>query len=78
MKKLLVANWKMNPITVLEARQLWLASRRAAKGARNVQLVICPPAVFLQILVSGERPANLWLGAQDAAAAASGAETGGI
>src|SRR3989344_685098 len=54
MKKLIVANWKMNPQTLEEAKILANASDREG-------VVICPPAVFLrQIELRQAR-----LGAQD-------------
>lgn len=46
MKKILIANWKLNPITQTEAKKL--ASR--IKLAKNVTVVICPPHPFLAVV----------------------------
>lgn len=65
-KKLIVANWKMNPGTAAEARALFLASRRAGvAAARRVSVTICPPYPFLPLF---SRLSNgvISLGSQDA------------
>ena len=62
MKKLIVANWKMNPQTPREARGLFSKVKLAAGKLRQTQVVICPSAVFLTLLKSGK---NLALGGQD-------------
>lgn len=50
-KKLIIANWKMNPDTLLQARAIAAASRDGLKNAKNAALVVCPPALFLGDLV---------------------------
>lgn len=62
MKKIIVANWKMNPETPREARELFAKVKRAASRLRRAEAVICPPAIFLPLLRSGK---NLALGGQD-------------
>lgn len=59
-----MANWKMNPGTLAEARFLFLSARRAALAARRVSVAVCPPHPFLSVLA---RLANstVTLGAQD-------------
>ena len=54
MRKLIIANWKLNPLTLASAQQL-----AASVGSSKHEVVICPPSAFLaQIKVS-------ILGAQD-------------
>jgi len=43
MKLLIVANWKMNPQSLAEAKQLFNSVKRGLKDIRNVEVVICPP-----------------------------------
>lgn len=76
-KKLIVANWKMNPGTGAQARALFLASRRAAQAARRVSVTICPPFPFLPLF---SRLANgvISLGAQDAFWRNGGPHTGEV
>jgi len=54
---------------------LFAATKRAAKKARRVKLVVCPPAVYLPFFKKGE---NLALGGQDSFTADEGAYTGQI
>ena len=56
MKKLLIANWKMNPISESEAIRL-------AKSSDEKNVVICPPFPFLSAVKNVLRKADL--GAQD-------------
>lgn len=54
--KLIIANWKMNPVSVAEAVEL-------AKASDYENFVICPPYPFLQAVKSVIKKAKL--GAQD-------------
>jgi triosephosphate isomerase len=65
MKRLIVANWKMNPTTYRQSSRLAAASAAASRRLRNVDVVICPSFVWLERLVRtyGRR---LAFGAQDA------------
>src|SRR6185369_7625633 len=55
MKSILVANWKMNPETAREAKTLFEATKKAAEKAKNVQVIVAPPAIFLRQLSIGYR-----------------------
>ncbi len=46
MKRLVVANWKMNPVSSQEADRLFVETERSAGG--NIEVVVCPPFVFLE------------------------------
>jgi triosephosphate isomerase len=62
MKSLVVANWKMNPASPKEAGRLLNASADiASRFRRNVELVVCPPFVYL----SRCRDIDISIGAQD-------------
>lgn len=50
MKPLIVANWKCNPVTIKEAKQLFNSVAKGIKNIKNVETVICPPFVYLPIL----------------------------
>jgi len=63
MKHLIAANWKMNPQTMAEAKRLFNSVKEGIKNIKNVEIVICPPFVYLssfKFQVPGFR-----LGAQD-------------
>lgn len=77
MKALIVANWKMNPSSLKEAKALLAATKRSAAKARNVSLIVAPPAIFLQPLASASRGRTVFA-IQNAHAAEGGAHTGEI
>ena len=75
-QKLIIANWKMNPSTLEEAKQLFKLTADLAKNSPDAEVVICPPFIYLsnfQFLTS-----NLQLGAQDCFWENKGAYTGEI
>jgi len=77
MKKLLVGNWKMNPETIDEARQLVLSfEHRMHLVQRKAEVVICPPALYLAPLAHHTHLVQI--GAQNMSWAESGAYTGEI
>ena len=74
-KYLIVANWKMNPKTLKEAQALFEAVKNGVKGAKEVEVVICPPFVWLSKLNPG---AKIKLGAQNCHWKNKGAYTGEV
>lgn len=46
-KKIVIANWKMNPATLAEAKDLFSAVRREAKRIENVDMIIAPPVLWI-------------------------------
>lgn len=73
MKKILIANWKMNPGTLQEAENLLGSYKSDKKG----NLIVCPPAPFLQPLRS-KFGAKANFGAQDCAWRGNGPFTGSL
>jgi triosephosphate isomerase len=80
MKRLIVANWKLNPQTYQEAEKLARTAWKAAKTLKNVDVVICPPFVWLQPVNSKFEIRNpkLSLGSQDVFWKERGAYTGEV
>lgn len=72
MKNLIVANWKLNPVTTKEAEELFNSIKEGIKDINNAGAVICPPFIFLSSLK------GLPLGAQDCYWEEKGAYTGEI
>lgn len=75
-EKLLIGNWKLNPTSLKEAKAL---SKKIIKGAatmRGVEVVICPPTLYLEALKSGYRGRKLKFGSQNIFTETSGAHTG--
>ena len=69
MKNLIVANWKMNPVSQKEAKNIFEEIKREIKGTKS-EVIICPPFVYLSPL---KGPG---LGAQDCFYEEKGAFTG--
>lgn len=78
-KKLIVGNWKMNPVDGKTAAT-WFkkAQTQALKYKISVETVICPPAVYLESLQSLVTDRACVLGAQDCFWENSGSYTGEI
>lgn len=78
MKCIVVANWKMNPASFREAKRLLDATKKAADMAKNVSVVVAPPAIFVRELRASYKSRRLAFALQNAHPEASGAHTGEI
>lgn len=75
-KCLIVANWKMNPVSSKLAKQNFSSIKKVANKMRNVETVVCPPFVYLESLKStGHRCV---IGSQDLFFQPEGSYTGEI
>lgn len=77
MKKLIVGNWKMNPVEVEDAKDIVKAVKRASGKLKRSQVVVCPPFVYTS-LFSKTKGGNFFLGAQNANHEMSGSFTGEV
>jgi len=79
-KRLIVANWKMNPETVGEAKEIFRKTKASFKNLKNIKVVICPPFVYLSDLekLLGSNQKQFCLGAQDMFWEKGGSFTGEI
>jgi triosephosphate isomerase (TIM) len=77
-RNLVVANWKMNPQTLAEAKKIFNTLRVSTKGLKNTDVAVCPPFPFIFPLSKLNRPKNLFLGAQNVAVEIKGAFTGEV
>ena len=77
-KKIIIANWKMNPVMLKEARRLFDKVKKGVRRAKNVEVVICPPFVFLADLKPKTYKLKPQLGAQNVFWQEKGAFTGEI
>ncbi|MEI8337758.1 MAG: triose-phosphate isomerase [bacterium] len=78
-KKIIVANWKMNPKSFLQAKAILEPIKKAFlrndfKGKKSI--VICPPHAYLGLFE--KLPKNISLGAQDLSIYSKGALTGEV
>ncbi|MDD5750551.1 MAG: triose-phosphate isomerase [Candidatus Pacebacteria bacterium] len=77
MKKLIIANWKMNPSTLREARRMFLALKAGVKSNKS-EVVVCPPFVYLAAATEVFKSGKIRLGAQDCFWAENGPYTGEV
>ncbi len=78
MKKLIAGNWKMN---TNRAEALALASelaKRVGSGSDKFDMVVCPPAIWLEAVMGAAKGTSLAVGGQDCHAADKGAFTGNV
>jgi len=61
-KPLIIANWKMNPITQKEAEHLFGSVEKEVRRVKEAEIVICPPFVWLS---SFRVKSKIQLGGQD-------------
>ncbi|KKW12885.1 MAG: Triosephosphate isomerase [Parcubacteria group bacterium GW2011_GWA2_49_9] len=76
-KKLMVANWKMNPGSVAEARVLFGKTKLAGGKLDKVETVMCPPFPYLGLFAHAGTT-RVSLGAQDVFWANIGRATGEV
>jgi len=77
MKKLIVANWKCNPTTLSEAKELFDSLLKGIGKFPENEVVICPPFIYLS-LIEKKQLKKIKLGAQNCFWEEKGAFTGEI
>jgi triosephosphate isomerase len=75
--KIVIANWKMNPLSIKDAEKLFGAVAKSLSTVKKTEVVVCPPFIFLDRL-SKIRTSKISLGAQDAFGGEVGAFTGEV
>jgi len=80
-KKLIVANWKMNPAKLVEAKKILAAVAKEVQSAKvkETEIIICPPFLWLSDLSAEfKNKKGLAFGAQNCHWELSGAYTGEV
>ena len=75
-KKIVIGNWKMNPLTSKEAEKIFTSISKVVAPIKKTEIAICPPVLFLTQVKKISK--KILLGAQDAFYEASGAYTAEI
>lgn len=65
MRKTIVANWKMNPENLAEAKKLFAAVKKIKFDTKKVSVVVCPPAIYLPEIARNYRGKSFQFGAQN-------------
>lgn len=76
MKKLVIANWKMNPQTVQDARRIFNSIEQRMYNIHHTEVVICVPSIFAAPLTHSAHMTRL--GAQNVSWASEGPLTGEV
>ncbi|MDE1970376.1 MAG: triose-phosphate isomerase [Patescibacteria group bacterium] len=79
MNKLIIANWKMNPLTPHDAKVLYEVEYKGAVGVQGVTTVLCSPTCYLAMLAEEDPPSeqhHVMRGAQNMFWEEEGAYTG--
>ncbi|HEY4515000.1 MAG TPA: triose-phosphate isomerase [Candidatus Paceibacterota bacterium] len=77
-KRIIIANWKMNPTTLFEASKLFQAIKKTTLKATRVQTIVCAPYLFLPTLAGFQSGQRISVGAQDSFYERVGAYTGEV
>ena len=77
-QKLIVANWKMNPPTMKEAKKIFSDFKKQRPVNKNVTTVFCPPFQYINDLKKTYKGNKIFFGAQDLFYKNEGAFTGEI
>lgn len=63
MQKIIVGNWKMNPVSLKDAEKLFSNIAKAVSSVKKIDIVICPPFLYIEKLKKLSK--KIILGAQD-------------
>lgn len=74
-KKIIIGNWKCNPLTLNEAKKIFSGIKSAAELSK-AETIICPPDVFLKDLLALKT--KIKIGAQNCFYESKGAFTGEV
>ncbi len=78
-RTLIAGNWKMNGLRADGQALAWaIAERARALPVSGPELLVCPPATLIDIVVEAVADSSVVVGGQDCHAAPSGAHTGDI
>lgn len=77
-KKIVIANWKMNPQTLLEAKRNFSIFKKLKRDDSGVTVVFCPPFIYLNELYKSYTGSKIFFGAQDVFWQNEGAYTGEV
>lgn len=77
-KRIVAANWKMNPDTLFRAKKIFEPLKRNASKFRNVNLLLLPPFPYLAPLRESYKGKSVAFGAQDVFPEPRGSFTGEV
>ncbi len=73
-----IANWKMNPTTLAEAKKIFSDTKKVAQKLKNTTVIVATPYIYLHSISKLDKPKNLHLASQNFSKEEKGAHTGSI
>ncbi len=78
-KKIVAGNWKMNKLFVDAEELLYeITEFLDSSPSEKIEVIVCPPAVFLELATDIAQESTFWVGAQNMSNHEKGAFTGEI
>ncbi|MDQ2933295.1 MAG: triose-phosphate isomerase [bacterium] len=77
MKKLVIGNWKLNPASLEEAKEIIHKAKATAAQLSHTEVVLCPPFVFISAITDKDAE-SVTRGAQSVSVQESGSHTGEV
>ena len=75
--KLIIGNWKTNPMTLDEAKRILRSIRRIVPTLKSTDVVVCPPSIYIPAALSS-RKSEIAVGSQNVFFENQGSFTGEI
>lgn len=75
-KKIIIGNWKMNPLSAKEAAKIFIPIKKTAGRLKKTETIVCPPFIYLKNF--SEQKGKCLIGAQDVFWKDNGSFTGEI
>jgi len=76
--KIVVGNWKMDPEKISDAEKIFKGIVKEVSKTKGVEIVVCPPFLYTQHLISKTKSKKVSFGAQDVSESQKGSHTGEI
>lgn len=76
-KKIIIGNWKMNPVTIEDAKAIFKATKNIAEKSKSLEVIVCPPFVYLPTVLK-TKTNSVHIGSQDSFFESQGSFTGEI
>ncbi len=78
MKKIVIGNWKMNPVSYDEALKIFNSIKRFSAKLNKTNVVMCPPFIYSYSFIKKNKDNAVSIGAQNVYSEEQGAFTGEI
>lgn len=60
LKKIIIGNWKMNPVSLKEAEKLATSIIKNINTLKKTEIVLCPPFLYLEKFKKSSKKVFFW------------------